>query len=115
MKKALKAVVTAAMKDNNWEKFTKPTVKEGKTTWPQAANDQEKYGVRFDRDTAKEAANSTDHKFFMQPNSGKGIPSSIKRWRDRHGTHANMAEVIVKKDGTKEDVKAALEQAIETV
>jgi len=48
----------------------------------------------------------------MQPNAGNDIPSTIKNWRDANGgTHAGMANVLAKKDGTKEDVEAALEEA----
>ena len=45
-------------------------------------------------------------------NAGGDIPSTIKNWRDANGgTHAVMANVYVKKDGTQEDVKAALAAA----
>ena len=50
--------------------------------------------------------------FKMQANVGK-IPSSIKTWRDKHGTDAVMATVLVKKDATMEEVKATLEAARE--
>lgn len=50
--------------------------------------------------------------FKMQPNAGK-IPSSIKAWRDKNGTDAVMAKVLVKKGATMEEVKAALDAARE--
>src|SRR5258708_21645330 len=54
----------------------------------------------------------TYHKYEMQPNGGDDIPTSIKNWRNKNGgTHAVMVEVFVRKDGTKEDVEAALEAA----
>jgi hypothetical protein len=47
----------------------------------------------------------------LQPKAGN-IPSTIKGWRDANGgSHALMAKVFVKKDGTKEDVKNALTAA----
>ena len=52
----------------------------------------------------------------MQPNAGTKIPSSIKQWREKNGgTHAVMANVYVKKDGTKEDAQTSLENAINQV
>ena len=35
------------------------------------------------------------HMFKMQPNAGK-MPLSIKTWRDKYGTDAAMATVLVK-------------------
>ena len=47
----------------------------------------------------------------MQPNAGK-IPSSIEEWKKKHGgTHAVMATALVKKGGTKDDVRFSLEDA----
>lgn len=55
------------------------------------------------------------HKFQLQANAGS-IPSSIARWRDTNGgTHAVMATVYVKKDGTKEEVRQGLEEGTESV
>jgi hypothetical protein len=48
------------------------------------------------------------HKFEMQLDAGSNIPSTIKNWRDANGgTRAVMANVLGKKDSTKEDVKDA--------
>ncbi|KAG2115176.1 uncharacterized protein F5147DRAFT_769636 [Suillus discolor] len=52
---------------------------------------------------------------MLQANAGK-VPSTIKQWREANGgTHAVMADVFVKKDGTKEDVEEGLEAAINYV
>lgn len=51
----------------------------------------------------------------MQPNAGK-IPSFIKKWRGQDsGTHSVMANALVKKGGTQEDVKKALEDVAKSV
>jgi hypothetical protein len=43
---------------------------------------------------------------------GNEVPSTIKTWRDANGdVYAVMAKVLVKKDGTKEDVENALAEA----
>lgn len=56
------------------------------------------------------------HKYNLQPNAGNEMPSSIKRWREKNGgTHAVMASVHVRKDGSKEDVEQALEEARKSV
>jgi len=44
----------------------------------------------------------------MQLNARK-IPSSIKVWREKNGTDAVMARVLVKKGATMEEVKAAID------
>ncbi|KAK0482280.1 hypothetical protein IW261DRAFT_1026639 [Armillaria novae-zelandiae] len=115
MNKALKAVASFAVKGNSWTKFTNPTAARGKTAFPKTVADQERLDVRFDYDKEVEKGGEVYHKFDMQPNAGK-IPTSIKNWREAHGgTHAVMADVYVKKDGTQADVEAALQAAIDEV
>lgn len=61
--------------------------------------------VRWDYSGEIKRGDTVYHKFKLQPNAGK-VPSTIKNWRDANGgTHAVMADVYVKKDGTKEDVE----------
>ncbi len=55
------------------------------------------------------------HKYQMQPNARNGLPSAIKNYGDKYGTHAIMVDVFIKKDGNKEDVKAGLKVASDTV
>lgn len=75
--------------------------------------EQEKFGVRFDYDKVVTKDDGTEcHMFKMQPNTGK-IPSSIKAWRDKNGTDTVMAKILVKKDATMEEVKAALDEVRE--
>jgi hypothetical protein len=51
----------------------------------------------------------------MQANAGR-IPFSIKQWREKSGgTHALMATALVKKGGTKNDVKKRLEEAAKSI
>jgi hypothetical protein len=51
----------------------------------------------------------------MQPNAGK-TPFSIQQWREKNdGTHAVMATALVKKGGTKNDVKKRLEEAAKPI
>ena len=117
MNKALKAAVANAISSSRWKKFTNPTVLRGKTTYPKTEADKEKIGVRWDYDgEVKKSDGLTYHKFQMQPNAGTKIPSSIKQWREKNGgTHAVMANVYVKKDGTEEDAQTSLENAINQV
>ena len=117
MNKALKAAALKAIDASKWKKFTSPTVIRGKTVFPKTEADKEKLGVRWDYDgEIKGSDGATYHKFQMQPNAGAKIPTAIKQWREKNGgTHAVMANVLVKKDGTKEDVQTSLEKAIEQV
>ena len=85
----------------------------GKTAYPKTSAAQERFGIRFDYDTVVTQEDGTEcHMFKMQPNAGK-IPSSIKAWRDKNGTDAVMARVLVKKGVTMEEVEAALDAARE--
>lgn len=55
------------------------------------------------------------HKYQCKPNAGR-IPSSVREWREANGgTHAVMASILIKKDGTKEDVQTAVDEAVKTV
>jgi hypothetical protein len=53
----------------------------------------------------------------MQPNAKDDIPFTTKQWKDanKDGTHKVMADVFVKRGGTKDDVKEALEEAMKQV
>lgn len=110
--KIIKALIAEAVKGNTWQKFANPSVAHGKTAFPKTSGDQEKYGIRYDYDTVVNKERTDFHTFKMQPNKGK-IPSSIKTWRDKHGTDAVMATVWVKKDASAEEVEAALDAARE--
>ena len=111
--KVIRALITEAMKGNTWQKFANPSAARGKTAYPKTSAEQEKYGIRFDYDRVVTQDDGTEcHMFKMQPNAGK-IPPSLKNWRDKNGTDAVMATVLVKKGATKEEVKAALEAARE--
>jgi len=111
--KPIKAIIAEIMKGNTWQKFANPTAARGKTAFPKTSAEQERFGIRFDYDTEVTQKDGTEcHMFKMQPNAGK-IPSSIKAWRDKNGTDAVMATVLVKKGATIEEVKAALEAARE--
>lgn len=112
--KIIKALIAEAMRGNNiWQKFSNPSAARGKTAYPKTSADQERYGIRFDYDQVVTQTDGTEyHSFKMQPNAGK-IPSSIKAWRDKNGTDAVMAKVLVKKGATREEVQVALDTARE--
>lgn len=115
MHKLARAASGQAVQGNNWTKFAKPTIKRGQTAYPKTSADKERLGIRWDYDGEITIDGTIYHKFQMQPNAGK-VPSSIKRWREANGgTHAVMANVLVKKDGTKEDVEEALEATIDQI
>lgn len=110
MDKLLKALIAEAIKGNTWMKFSKPSVSRGKTAYPKTQAELERYGIRFDYDMVVEKDGQKYHMFKMQANQGK-IPSSIKAWREKHGTDAVMATVWVKEDATMEEVEQALQDA----
>lgn len=115
MKKSISSAVNKAVEGNVWKKFTDVSVGRGKTVYPKSSAEQERVGVRWDFDGEVTKADGVYNKFQMQPNAGK-IPSSIKQWRESNGgTHAVMADALVKKGGTQDDVKKALEDAAKSV
>jgi hypothetical protein len=112
MQKALRKVVAFVLVDNNWKMLTDPTLGRGITALPTAPVLQKRLGVHFDYDNKITKEDGTYCKFQMQPNAGD-IPKSIKNWREAHGgTHSVMADVFVKKGGTKKDIEKALREAI---
>ncbi|KAH9956474.1 hypothetical protein BGW80DRAFT_252442 [Lactifluus volemus] len=116
MQKALGKVVAYVVEGNAWTKLTNPAVVRGRTVFPLKEADKQRLGIRFDYDGEATRNGTLCHKYQMQPNAGDDIPASIKRWRDKKGgTHEVMADVYVKKEGTKDDVKKALEEAMAKV
>ena len=88
------------------KKFTKVSVKRGKTVYPKAPKDLENLGIRWDYDGEVEDNGTLYNKFQIQPNAGK-VPSTIREWRDKNGgTHAVLGVMYVKKGGSVEDVAA---------
>lgn len=114
MKKILRTAVASAVDGNVWKKFSSPTVARGKAVFPQKESEQEKLGVRWDYDKEITTDGKVYNKFQLQANSGK-VPSTIKKWREANGDHAVMADVLVKKGGTKEDVEKGLTDGIDKV
>lgn len=115
MKKILRTAVAHAVDGNVWKKFSSPSVARGKTVFPLQSAEQEQLGVRWDYDEVITTDGKVYNKFQLQPNAGK-VPSTIKKWREANGgTHAVMADVYVKKDGTKDDVEEGLTAAIDKV
>jgi hypothetical protein len=116
MQKAFKDVTKKAVEGNTYTKFTQPKISRGKTAFPSGPQLQKQLGVRYDYDGEVTKGGIDCHKYNLQPNAGNEVPSSIKRWREKNGgTHAVMASVYVKKDGSKEDVEKALEEAHKSV
>ncbi|KAL5523378.1 hypothetical protein ACEPAF_1645 [Sanghuangporus sanghuang] len=102
----LQKVSDSVVSSNGWKKLARPTVGRGLTAYPKGPGEQQRLGVHHEYDSKMSGENGTVyHKFQMRPNAGNDIPSTIKNWRDANGgTHAIMANMLVKKDGTKEDV-----------
>ena len=98
------------MKGEVYLKFACPSACHGKTAFPNMPAALERFGIWFDYDTVVNRDGTDFHLFKMQPNKGK-IPSSIKAFRDKHGTHAVMATVLVKKGANAKEVEAALNAA----
>jgi hypothetical protein len=107
--------VTQSIVTIGWTKLVRPTVGRGRTAYPTNTAELLRLGFRYDFDEEVTKGDEVYNKFKMQPNKGK-VPSVIKNWREHHGgTHAVMADVYVKKDGTPEDVREAIEEANRTV
>ena len=113
--KALKNLGDTVVRSGAWKKLADPSASRGNTEWPKSKADLEKIGVRLDYDGQITQGGTIYHKYQCQPNAGK-IPSSIKDWRESHGgTHAVMASIYVKKDGSKEEVKAAIDEGVKRI
>ena len=102
MQKMLHKMANAIVSSNMWKKFTTPTVRWGITAFLRDPAKQQRLGICYDYDGEVTGDDGTIyHTYQMQCNTGNDIPSTIKNWRDANGnTHAMMANVMVKKDGT---------------
>ena len=101
---------------NAWSKLAKVTVSRGKTITPKSLAEQERSGFRVDYDGEVERDGVIYNKVQIQPNAGQKIPPAIKAWREKNGgTHAVMATAYIKKDGTKEEVEQAFNEAIDSI
>jgi len=116
MQRQLRTLIASAIEGNTWKKLANPSASRGKTAYPKKPADQQRLGVRLDYDGVITIGGTEYHKYQMQPNAGDDIPTTIKNWRDANGgTHAVMADVYVKKDGSKQDVENGLKAAASTV
>ncbi|KAL5480665.1 hypothetical protein ACEPAI_9605 [Sanghuangporus weigelae] len=113
MQRFIQKVNDSVVSSNGWKKLARPTVRRGLTAYPKDPAEQQRLGVRYDYDGEVIGEDGiVYHKFQMQPNAGNALPSTIKNWRVANGsTHTVMTNVLVKKDGTKEDVENALAEA----
>ena len=113
--RALKGLGETIARGGFWTKLVNPTVGHGKTAWPTSPAEQVRVGVRFDYAGEVTINGVVHHKYECQPNAGK-VPSSIKNWRDANGgTHSVMASILIKKDGTKEEVQEAVDEAVKSI
>ena len=70
MKKVLRTAATKAVQGKNWQKFTKPSVRRGKTVFPEKEAEQEQLDVRWDHDGVITSEGTVYHEFQLQPNAG---------------------------------------------
>ncbi|KAL5522369.1 hypothetical protein ACEPAG_8385 [Sanghuangporus baumii] len=113
MQRFLQKVNDSVVSSNGWKKLARPTVRRDLTVYPKDPAEQQRLGVRYDYDGEVIGEDGiVYHKFQMQPNAGNAMLSTIKKWRNTNGgTHVVMTNVLVKKDGKKEDVENALAES----
>lgn len=110
--KAFKSLTSELMSNNMWMKLVDMTVGRSLTAYLREAKMQLKLGVRFDFDKTITHEDGTEYNMFKLQANARKIPSTIQAWRDKNGgTHAVIATVLIKKNGTTDDVKAAIEAA----
>lgn len=95
------------------QKFTRPTVGLGNTTWPKAQKELKNVGFHFDlsdvtrnipddRPGAAKGATRKAHVFKWQA-AREAEDSSIKNWIKKHGTHAVAATLEIPEDASHEE------------
>jgi hypothetical protein len=96
------------------KKLTHVTVAQHATAIPSSSKDQQNIGLRADYYGEYKAPDNTVYnKFAIQANAGSSVPPTIKEWikqQGKKGTHTNLGDLYVKKDGTKEDIDEGFEQ-----
>lgn len=96
------------------QKFTHPTVKPGKPTWPNSHRELKKVGFHFDLsdisktipDTRPGAAKGATRKVnvFKWQAASEAERRSIKDWISAHGPHAEAAVLEIPEDASHEEV-----------
>ena len=101
-----------------WEKLTRVTVKEGEIAQPTNPLKRTELGVRFIYIGQVVCEDGIYNRFFMKPNAGN-IQTTLKKWRNwrgqASGAHTTMAEMFVKRNGSKKDVEKGIDRVTEEV
>jgi hypothetical protein len=120
-KKAVDAILNPQKIDVAFQKFTRPTVAPGKTTYPTSQRDLKNMGFHFDlgdhtrqvpdtRPNAKPGATRAANVFNWQA-AAQAESKSIKDWIRKNGSHANIQTFEVPQDATKEEFEDILRTA----
>ncbi|KAK7540818.1 uncharacterized protein J3D65DRAFT_691871 [Phyllosticta citribraziliensis] len=97
----------------NYKKLTTVTVGPGITALPKGETKLLQWGIRLDFSREVDVDGVIHNEFKLQPNRGK-IADFLARWRQhRGGTHAVIATIRVKKNGTKDDVLKGIEEGLD--
>lgn len=121
MQKAYASAFSALLENNGAAKLSNPSVTRGATAVPRDPSLAAKVGIRLDYDNWQELAVGPDifkyHRYQLQVNAGDSIPHAFKAWRDKQkrGTHAVMAVVLIKEGASREEVFDALMEAVKDV
>ena len=103
------------------QKFTHPTAKPGKPTWPTSQRELKNVGFHFDvsditktiPDTRPGAAEGATRKanVFKWQAASEAERKSIKDWVRKNGSHAEAAVLIVPEDASPEELTEILNGA----
>ena len=122
---ATKSAVAFMTKPQNIEKvvqkFTHPTVKPGKPTWPTSQRELKNIGFHFDLsdttrtipDTRPGAAEGATRKanVFKWQAASEAERKSIKEWIKKNGSHAEAAVLVIPEDASEEEFTEILNDA----
>lgn len=120
-KKAIDAMLSPQKVDVALQKFTRPTVAAGKTTYPSSQRDLKNLGFHFDlsdhtrqvtdtRPGAKQGDTRTVNVFHWQA-AAQAETKSIKDWIKKNGSHARIQTFEVPQDATKDEFKDIMNAA----
>ncbi len=107
------------------QKFTRPTVSPGKTTWPNSQRELKSIGFHFDLsnitktipDTRPGAAKGATRKanVFIWQAASEAERQSIKDWIRAHGSHAQAMVLVVPEDASHEEFIELLNDAVSRI
>ncbi|OJJ44814.1 hypothetical protein ASPZODRAFT_134956 [Penicilliopsis zonata CBS 506.65] len=110
MSKVFKAFKKAIVKEGEFKKFFRKHTPGSRIFPPKAGNNDATFQLRFD---AGEVVNGMKN-VYLQVNS-QATNDALKKFRGKHGTHANIATAQIKEDTPPEEQQDVINDMLDQI